>query len=73
MNRAIAHHQLRPVIDRVFPWDEARSALATTSPGGSTSARSASAHELSPASSTKGPATRSPWTGIVRVLLGISP
>jgi NADPH:quinone reductase-like Zn-dependent oxidoreductase len=27
MNRAIALHQLRPVIDRVFSFDEAREAL----------------------------------------------
>jgi NADPH:quinone reductase-like Zn-dependent oxidoreductase len=26
MNRAIAHHKLRPVIDRVFPFEDARSA-----------------------------------------------
>jgi NADPH:quinone reductase-like Zn-dependent oxidoreductase len=28
MNRAIDHHRIRPVIDRVFPFDEAREALA---------------------------------------------
>lgn len=28
MNRAIAQHELEPVIDRVFPFDEAREALA---------------------------------------------
>jgi NADPH:quinone reductase-like Zn-dependent oxidoreductase len=27
MNRAIALHQMRPVIDRVFPFDQARQAL----------------------------------------------
>ena len=27
MNRAIALHQLKPVIDRVFPFDQAREAL----------------------------------------------
>ena len=27
MNRAIAHHQLRPVVDRVFPFAEAREAM----------------------------------------------
>jgi NADPH:quinone reductase-like Zn-dependent oxidoreductase len=27
MNRAIALHKLRPVVDRVFPWTEARAAL----------------------------------------------
>jgi NADPH:quinone reductase-like Zn-dependent oxidoreductase len=27
MNRAIALHQMRPVVDRVFPWMEARAAL----------------------------------------------
>ena len=27
MNRAIALHRLRPVIDRVFPFEEAREAL----------------------------------------------
>jgi NADPH:quinone reductase-like Zn-dependent oxidoreductase len=27
MNRAIALHKLRPVVDRVFPWTEARTAL----------------------------------------------
>jgi NADPH:quinone reductase-like Zn-dependent oxidoreductase len=27
MNRAIALHQLRPVVDRVFPFAEAREAL----------------------------------------------
>ncbi len=27
MNRAIAAHDLRPVVDRVFPWTEARAAL----------------------------------------------
>jgi NADPH:quinone reductase-like Zn-dependent oxidoreductase len=28
MNRAIAHHRLRPVVDRVFPFDETREAFA---------------------------------------------
>ena len=28
MNRAIALHKMRPVVDRVFPWTEARGALA---------------------------------------------
>ena len=28
MNRAIALHGLRPVVDRVFPFDQAREALA---------------------------------------------
>ena len=28
MNRAIAQHRLRPVVDRVFPFTEAREALA---------------------------------------------
>jgi NADPH:quinone reductase-like Zn-dependent oxidoreductase len=27
MNRAIALHKLRPVVDRVFPWTEVREAL----------------------------------------------
>jgi len=27
MNRAIAEHRLRPVVDRVFPFDEARQAF----------------------------------------------
>lgn len=27
MNRAIAHHQFRPVVDKVFGWDEAHQAL----------------------------------------------
>jgi NADPH:quinone reductase-like Zn-dependent oxidoreductase len=27
MNRAIASHQLRPVVDRVFPFDRARDAF----------------------------------------------
>ena len=27
MNRAIAVHKLRPVVDRVFPWTEARAAF----------------------------------------------
>jgi NADPH:quinone reductase-like Zn-dependent oxidoreductase len=27
MNRAIAFHQMRPVVDRVFPWTDARAAL----------------------------------------------
>jgi NADPH:quinone reductase-like Zn-dependent oxidoreductase len=27
MNRAISLHEMRPVIDRVFPWTEARAAL----------------------------------------------
>ena len=27
MNRAIAHHGLRPVVDRVFPLEEARAAF----------------------------------------------
>jgi NADPH:quinone reductase-like Zn-dependent oxidoreductase len=27
MNRAISLHQLRPVVDRVFPFEEAREAL----------------------------------------------
>jgi len=27
MNRAIAFHQIHPVIDKVFPWTEARAAF----------------------------------------------
>jgi len=27
MNRAVALHKLRPVVDRVFPWTQARDAL----------------------------------------------
>jgi len=27
MNRAITEHQMRPVVDRVFPWSDARQAL----------------------------------------------
>ncbi len=33
MNQAISQHQLRPVIDRVFPFQDARSALAYLSQG----------------------------------------
>ena len=33
MNRGIAQHELRPVIDRVFPFDEAREALVYMSGG----------------------------------------
>jgi NADPH:quinone reductase-like Zn-dependent oxidoreductase len=33
MNRAIAAHQLRPVIDRVFPFEQAREALAYAKAG----------------------------------------
>jgi NADPH:quinone reductase-like Zn-dependent oxidoreductase len=34
MNRAISLHQLRPVIDRVFAFDEARDALRYLESGG---------------------------------------
>jgi len=34
MNRAIALHQLRPVVDRVFPFAEAREAFAYQERGG---------------------------------------
>jgi NADPH:quinone reductase-like Zn-dependent oxidoreductase len=33
MNRAIATHELRPVVDRVFPWDQAREALERMAAG----------------------------------------
>jgi NADPH:quinone reductase-like Zn-dependent oxidoreductase len=34
MNRAIVLHRLRPVIDRVFPWEETRAALELMDRGG---------------------------------------
>jgi len=34
MNRAIALHRLRPVVDRVFPWTEVRAALELMERGG---------------------------------------
>lgn len=34
MNRAIAHHRLRPVVDRVFPLEEARAAFEHMAAGG---------------------------------------
>jgi NADPH:quinone reductase-like Zn-dependent oxidoreductase len=34
MNRAIAHHRLRPVIDHIFPLEEARAAFERMAAGG---------------------------------------
>jgi NADPH:quinone reductase-like Zn-dependent oxidoreductase len=34
MNKAIALHQMRPVVDRVFPFDQARQAFELMAAGG---------------------------------------
>ena len=33
MNRAIATHQIKPVVDKVFPWKDAREALRCVESG----------------------------------------
>ena len=45
MNRAIAFHQVRPVIDRVFEFEEAAAAYRHLESGERTSARSSSASD----------------------------